>query len=43
MRKEKINILIQSKGRMAADVEKIFKKNNLKILKKKRKIFNWIY
>ena len=37
MRKEKINILIQSKGRMASDVEKIFKKNNLKILKKKER------
>ena len=34
MKKEIINILIQSKGRMAPFVEKIFKKNNLKIIKK---------
>ena len=33
MRKETINILIQSKGRMASDVEKVFKKNKLKIVK----------
>jgi len=33
MIKETINILIQSKGRMASDVEKIFKKNKLKIVK----------
>ena len=30
MTKETINILIQSKGRMASDVEKVFKKNNIK-------------
>ena len=34
MTKETINILIQSKGRMAPFVEKIFKKNKLKIIKK---------
>ena len=34
MKKEIINILIQSKGRMAPFVEKIFKKNKLKIIKK---------
>ena len=34
MKKETINILIQSKGRMAPFVEKIFKKNKLKIIKK---------
>ena len=34
MKKETINILIQSKGRMAPFVEKIFKKNKLKIMKK---------
>ena len=33
MKKEIINILIQSKGRMAPFVEKIFKKNKLKIIK----------
>ena len=33
MTKETINILIQSKGRMASDVEKVFKKNKLKIVK----------
>ena len=33
MIKETINILIQSKGRMASDVEKVFKKNKLKIVK----------
>jgi len=33
MKKETINILIQSKGRMAPYVEKIFKKNKLKITK----------
>ena len=33
MKKETINILIQSKGRMAPYVEKIFKKNKLKIKK----------
>ena len=33
MKKEKINILIQSKGRMAPHVEKIFKTNKLKITK----------
>ena len=31
MRKETINILIQSKGRMSSDVEKVFKKKNLKL------------
>ena len=30
MKKETINIIIQSKGRMAPHVEKIFKKINLK-------------
>ena len=33
MKKETINILIQSKGRMAPQVEKVFKKNKLKIIK----------
>ena len=33
MKKETINIIIQSKGRMAPYVEKIFKKNKLKIIK----------
>ena len=33
MRKETINILILSKGRMASDVEKVFKINKLKIVK----------
>ena len=33
MKKETINILIQSKGRMAPQVEKVFKKNQLKIIK----------
>ena len=33
MKNETINILIQSKGRMAPYVEKIFKKNKLKIIK----------
>mgnify|MGYP001161156705 CR=1 FL=1 len=33
MKKEMINILIQSKGRMAPHVERIFKKNKLKIMK----------
>ena len=34
MKKQTINILIQAKGRMANQVEKLFKKNKLKILKK---------
>ena len=33
MKTEVINILIQSKGRMAPHVEKVFKKNKLKIVK----------
>ena len=33
MKKETVNILIQSKGRMAPQVEKVFKKNKLKIIK----------
>ena len=33
MKTETINILIQSKGRMAPHVEKVFKNNKLKIIK----------
>ena len=33
MKTETINILIQSKGRMAPHVEKVFKNNKLKIVK----------
>ena len=33
MKNEVINILIQSKGRMAPHVEKVFKNNKLKIVK----------
>ena len=43
MIKETINILIQSKGRMASDVEKVFKKNKLKIVKQNERSLNYYY